>query len=231
MIDNDIAYVSPSTTYRILLAAGVLLRKNKKKSKKGKGFKQPGSPHKHWHIDITYIKIKGVFYYLILVLDGYSRLIVAWDLREKMTESDIEIVVQKGREVFPDAKPRIISDNGSQFISKEFKVFIALVGMTHVTTAPYYPQSNGKLERCNRTIKDFLRTMFIADYEDGLRLLGEFINYYNKERLHSAVGYVTPTDKLNGREKVIFAQRERKLENARMLRQEKRKQNLDNIAA
>jgi transposase InsO family protein len=85
MLDGDIVHVSPSTTYRVLVAAGVLTSKVKKPSKKGKGFHQPDAPHRHWHIDITYIKIKGVFYYLILVLDGYSRYVVAWDLRDRMT--------------------------------------------------------------------------------------------------------------------------------------------------
>ena len=122
---------------------------------------------------------------------------------------------EKGREKFEGVTPRIISDNGSQFIAKEFKVFISQTGMTHVTTAPYYPQSNGKLERCNKTVKHFLKTMYIADYEDGVRSIDEFINYYNNERLHSAIGYVTPNDKLHGREESIFAAREEKLEKAR----------------
>lgn len=218
MIDADIVYVSPSTTYRVLLSAGVLIKKNRRKSKKGTGFNQPQVAHQHWHIDITYIKIKGVFYYLILVLDGYSRYIVAWDLREKMTEADVEIVVQTGRETFSGVTPRIISDNGSQFVSKEFKIFITQVGMTHVTTSVHYPESNGKLERCNKTIKQFLMTMYIADFEDGKRLVGEFIAYYNTERLHSAIGYVTPADKLAGREKIISQQRDLKLETARQKR-------------
>lgn len=156
------------------------------------------------------------------MLDGYSRYIVAWDLRERMTEADVELVIQKGKEAFPEATPRVISDNGSQFIAKEFKVFMTLLGMTHTTTSPYYPQSNGKLERCNKTIKEFLRTMYIADYDDGKRLVAEFITYYTNERLHSAIGYVTPKDKLAGNDQRIFAQREAKLEQARALRKARR---------
>lgn len=230
MIDSDVVYVSPSTTYRILKAAGVLISWERKPSKKGKGFHQPSAAHHQWHIDITYIKIKGVFYYLIIVLDGYSRYIVSWDLRERMTEADIEIVVHRGKEAFPTANPRVISDNGSQFISKEFRVFLAQVGMTHTTTSPYYPQSNGKLERCNKTIKEFLRTMYIADSKDGLRLIGEFIGYYNTQRLHSAIGYVTPKDKLAGNEQQIFNTRDEKLENARALRQKQRAQKNNSLA-
>ena len=224
MIDADIVYVSASTTYRVLLSAGILFGEPQRKSKKGKGFKQPSRVHSHWHIDITYIKIKGVFYYLVLVLDGYSRYIVSWDLREKMEERDIEVVMQKGREKFPGAKPRIISDNGSQFISKEFRIFISRTGMSHVRTSVNYPQANGKLERSNKTVKEYLKTMYIADFEDGKRILGGFINYYNDERLHSAIGYVAPLAKLEGREKTIFAERERKLEGARLERAKVRQQ-------
>ena len=144
MIDEDVVYVSPSTTYRVLVAAGLIRTKKTKPSKKGKGFNQPGSVHRHWHIDITHIKIKGIFYYLMLVLDGYSRYIVGWDLRHQMTEQDVEIALQKAHEHFPGVTPRVISDNGSQFISKEFKHFIGQVGMTHTLISPYYPQSNGE---------------------------------------------------------------------------------------
>lgn len=218
MIEADIVYVSASTTYRVLVAAGVMRRKDLRPTKKGKGFAQPDAPHRHWHTDITSIKIKGVFHYLILVLDGYSRSIVAWGLREQMTEQDVEIVLQQAHEAFPSAKPRLISDNGSQFISKEFQHFLSIVGLTHTTTSPYYPQSNGKLERCNKTIKEFLRTHYLADYEDACRLIADFVSYYNTERLHSAIGYVAPADKLAGRESAIFAAREQKLHAARRAR-------------
>jgi transposase InsO family protein len=76
--------------------------------------------------------------------DGFSRYIVNWDIRESMTEADIEIILQGAKEKYPEARPRIISDNGPQFIAKDFKEFIRISGMTHVRTSPFYPQSNGK---------------------------------------------------------------------------------------
>jgi len=81
------------------------------------------------------------------ILDGYSRFLVHWDLRESMTEADIEIILERAKERYPGVKPRIISDNGPQFIAKDFKEFIRISGMTHVRTSPYYPQSSGKIER------------------------------------------------------------------------------------
>jgi putative transposase len=112
MIDQDIVACSPSSVYRVLAGAGLLARWNKKKSKKGKGFGQPEKPHQHWHVDIAYINISGTFYYLFTVLDGYSRFIVHWEIRECMTEKNVEIIIQRAREQFPSHNPRIISDNG-----------------------------------------------------------------------------------------------------------------------
>ncbi|MDD2558146.1 MAG: DDE-type integrase/transposase/recombinase [Desulfuromonas sp.] len=114
---------------------------------------QPLRPHEHWHIDVSYVNLCGTFYYLCSLLDGCSRYIIHWELRETMTEKDVEIILQRAREKFPEATPRIISDNGPQFIAKDFKAFIRMAGMTHVRTSPFYPQSNGKLERYHRTIK------------------------------------------------------------------------------
>ena len=142
--------VSPSSVWRVLGQAGLLTKWNGKPSKKGTGFEQPPQPHQHWHIDVSYINISGTFYYLCSVLDGYSRSIVHWELRESMTEAEIEIILQGAKEKNPEAKPRIISDNGPQFIARDFKEFIRISGMTHVRTSPYYPQSNGKLKRWPR---------------------------------------------------------------------------------
>ena len=132
MMDADIVAVSPSSVYRVLTNAGLLNRWNRKQSKKGTGFKQPLKAHEHWHIDISYINICGTFYYMCSVLDGFSRYIVHWETREAMKESDVEIILQRAKEKFPDANPRIISDNGPQFIAKDFKEFIKVSGMTHV---------------------------------------------------------------------------------------------------
>ena len=139
MLDQNECACSPSSVYRVLAAAGRLDRWNKKPSKKGTGFVQPLAAHEHWHIDITYINVAGTFFYLCLILDGASRAIVHWELRGQMTERDVECILQRGREKYPDARPRIISDNGPQFIAKEFKEFIRQAGMSHVRTSPYYP--------------------------------------------------------------------------------------------
>jgi transposase InsO family protein len=193
MMDDDIVAVSPSSVYRVLSGAGLLSRWNHKASKKGTGFQQPLKGHEHWHIDISYINIRGTFYYLCSILDGFSRYIVHWEIRRSMTEADVEIILQRARERFPDASPRMISDNGPQFISKDFKEFIRISGMTHVKTSPYYPQSNGKLERYHKTIKGTcIRVKTPLSLADARDIVADFVDNYNTERLHSGIGYITP---------------------------------------
>ena len=223
MLDEDVVAVSPASTYRVLRQAGRLDRWKPKPSRKGTGFAQPSAPHRHWHIDIAYLNIAGTFYYMCSILDGYSRFIVHWEIRESMKESDVETILQRARERYPDARPRIISDNGPQFIAKDFKVFIRLVGMTHVRISPYYPQSNGKLERWHRTLKSAaIRPATPGSLEEARKLVHQFVEYYNNRRLHSAIGFVSPADMLAGREKAIWAERDCKLEAARERRRERR---------
>ena len=219
MLDHDVVAVSPSSTYRVLKAAGLIDTWNTKPSKKGTGFEQPLRPHEHWHIDVSHINIAGTFYYLCSILDGCSRFIVHFELRQSMTEADIETILQRAMEKFPSAKPRIISDNGPQFIAKEFKEFVRIAGLTHVKTSPYYPQSNGKIERWHKSLKaDCIRPGTPLDIDQARRLIAGFVEHYNTVRLHSAIGYITPQDKLLGKDKAIFAARDQKLASARLQR-------------
>ncbi len=223
MIDADVAALSSSSVYRVLLQAGCIDRWNRGASKKGRGFQQPTEPHAHWHVDVTYLNLGGTFYYLCSVLDGYSRFIVHWEIRSAMKEIDIETIVQRGREKFPEARPRIITDNGPQFISRDFKLFIREAGMTHVRTSPYYPQSNGKIEAWHKTMKvETIRPNCPGTLEEAIRLMEAHVRYYNHERLHSAIGWITPADMLAGRGDEIRAARDRKLAAAREARRQKR---------
>jgi putative transposase len=223
MLDADIVAVSPTSVYRVLKQAGLLRAWAPKPSKKGRGFQQPEAPHQHWHVDIAYLNVAGTFFFLCSVLDGFSRFIVHWEIRPQMTEADVEIILQRAREVFPEARPRIISDNGPQFIAREFKEFIRISGMTHVRTSPFYPQSNGKLERWHKSLKsEAVRPKTPLSLADAQRVVDEYVTHYNTVRLNSAIGYLTPQDKLEGRAECILAERERKLQTAREGRRQRR---------
>lgn len=216
MLDRGVVAVSPSSVYRVLKAAGLLDRWQGKASKKGTGFTAPLAPHEHWHVDLAYLNLGGTFYYLCSVLDGY---IVHWELLASMTEKDVELVLQRAREKYPHARPRVISDNGPQFAAKDFKEYIRLAGMTHVRTSPYYPQSNGILERWQRSFKvEGWRPGLARTVEEAWTLTDKYVRYYNDVRLHSAIGYVAPKDKLEGRESAIWKRRDEQLENARIHR-------------
>ena len=215
MLDEDVVAVSPSSVYRVLHTAGLLRSGIAEPSSKGQGFDQPQQPQQHWHIDITYLNICGTFYYLCTILDGYSRYIIHWEIRAAMTAADVETILQRAREKYPQARPRIISDNGPQFIARDFKQFIRLCGMQHVRTSPYYPQSNGKVERWHQTLKqECLRPGSPLSPTHAQRIVAAFVDQYNHHRLHSAIGYITPADKLNQRETEIFDQRRQKLAQA-----------------
>jgi transposase InsO family protein len=192
----------------------------------GHGLEQPLAVHLHRHIGVSHINISGTSYYLCSILDGRSRYIVNCYLRESMTEADIEVILERARELHTEAKPRIISDNGWQFIAKDFKEFFRASGMTHVRTSPYYPQSKRK----DRTLPQIsqgrvhpARNAIVAGRcaESG----GEgYVEHYNNVRLNSAIGYITPKDMLAGRQQEIHAERDRKLEEARKQRQIRRQQ-------
>ena len=219
MLDADIVAASPSSVWRVLKAAGLLGAWAGASSKKGKGFKQPLRPHEHWHSDISYLNIAGTFYYFFGLIDGASRYIVHWEIRESMTEADLEIVIERAKARFPQARPRIISDNGPQYIAREFHDYIRLSGMTHVRTSPYYPQSNGKIERFHGSLKrECIRPRTPVSLEDARGVVASYVDHYNTIRLHSSIGYVAPTAVLEGRAETIHDQRKCKLETARQRR-------------
>ena len=196
MLDADVVAVSPSSVYRVLKAAGKLRPTLGKAFQEGEGLRAADlRPHEHWHIDVSYINICGTFYFLCSVLDGYSRFVVHWEIRDTMKESEVETIIQRAREQFPGERPRIISDNGPQFVAKDFKEFIRICGMTHVSTSFYYPQSNGKMERWYKTLKgDCIRVADPAELgrrptpRRGVRDLLQRRSLAQCDRLHHSGG-------------------------------------------
>jgi len=224
MLDANVAAASPSSVYRVLKDADQLRRNRNCSSPRGRGFVQPVAPHEHWHMDISYLNICGTFYYLCSILDGYSRTIVHCEVRESMTQADVETILQRAHELFPAARPRIISDNGPQFVARDFKAFIRLCGMTHVRTSPFYPQSNGKIESWHKTVKrECIRPRTPLNLEDARHIVATYVHHYTDQRLHAGIGYVTPRDRLEGSDRVIWEERYRKLAEARVTRRRARR--------
>ena len=199
MLDRDLVAVSPSSAYRVLKQAGLLDRHNLKPSKKGTGFVQPLSAHDHWHIDVAFLNLGGTFYNLCSVLDGYSRSIVHWEIRESMTERDVETIVQRDVERHPGKKSTHHQRQWPAVCRQGFQgVHPQLTGVTHVRRA--------RIIR-NRMARSSDGTQFgnasaygqrrcLGSMRRGRRI-ASYVDHYNM-RLHSALAMRTPADKLTG---------------------------------
>jgi putative transposase len=224
MIDEDIVSVSPSTTYRVLKQAGLLSRWNTDDLKSTKRpFVQPTAQHEQWHIDIKYVNVMGTFLFFIGIIDGYSRYIVNHELRSNMTEYDVELTLQRAKEKYPGVNPRVVTDNGPQFISKDFAEFIRDSGLKQIRTSIANPQANGKIEAYFKTLsRECLRRRSFIGIEDARKQIAGFVDRYNNERLHSSLGYLRPRDYLYGDVKERFSERQKKLDRARIERRKLR---------
>lgn len=221
MLDENIVAVRPLTTYRVLKGTGWLRRWSQSRMvNAGAGFQQTDQIHQPWHIDISYVNIKGTFLFLITVMDRYSRKILHHELRRSIKQYDIQLTLQRVVEKYPDARPVLISDNGKQFLVKEFKAFLHFCDLPHIQTSPHYPQSNGKMERFYRTIKsEAIRRQSYLSIDDARGQINRYITYYNEKRLYSSIYYLTPEEMFEGKLEKRRKERQRKLDRA----QEKRR--------
>jgi|TARA_Y100000294_G_scaffold91977_1_gene85772 transposase InsO family protein len=212
--DNKGFSVSESTVYRILRRAG-LVKSPKMQLKAGKEYhRKTSGPHQMWATDASYFKVIGWgYYYMVTVMDDYSRFILAHKLQRDMTSDSFIEVVQDAvdrtgmTEVPLEDRARLLSDNGSGYVSRAFGDYLRLVGIRHILAAPYHPQTNGKLERYHQTIKRDVNQVPYEVPSDLEAAIATFVSYYNYRRYHMALGNVTPDDVLTGRRKQILQRR------------------------
>jgi len=221
MVDGNVAFVSPGSVYNVIKRYNLGKKWAGLEEEMKKGFEQPQAVHEQWHIDFSYIRIGGAFYYFLGILDGYSRRLLTWRLCRDMEGLNAEVLVTETKEMYPEAKtPRLISDNGSQFVSKDFRELLVYLELEHTFTSANHPQSNGKLERFHRTLKsEHVRRSAYFSYEDACIRFASWIAYYNGERLHSAICYLTPNDVFYGKKEKRLAERRKKLHTAYINRQ------------
>ena len=212
--DNKGFSVSESTIYRILRGAG-LVKSPEMQLKAGKEYhRKTTRPNQMWATDASYFKVIGWgYYYMVTVMDDFSRFILAHKLQRDMTsDSFIEVVqdaVDKtGMTEVPVAdRTRLLSDNGSGYVSRAFGDYLRLVGIRHILAAPYHPQTNGKLERYHQTIKRDINQVPYEVPADLETAIATFVSYYNYRRYHKALRNVTPSDVLRGRREEILQRR------------------------
>jgi len=220
MVDRNVACVRPSTLYKIMKRNDLFPEWAAPAEEKKKGFEQPVRPNEQWHTDFSYVRVCGAFYFFACVLDGFSRKILVWDLFPTMEGLNIEILVTRAKELYPESHARIIHDNGKQFTSREFLELVARLELKETSTSPFHPQSNGKIERMHRTFKtEEVRRDDYHGFIDAKKKMGGWVHGYNSERLHSAIGYLTPDEVFAGRMEERLAERLEKMYNANKKRQ------------
>jgi putative transposase len=206
IVDGDGSYVSESTIFRVLKRVGLIKPAEIVGFKAGKEYhRKTKRVNELWATDCSHIKVIGWgWYYLVTVMDDYSRFILAWELKSNMAADSLIDVVQKAvdatgmTDVPVEDRTMLLSDNGAGYISRQFGEYLGLVGIRHILASPYHPQTNGKIERYHRTLKGELSLMpyeMPGELEEAIRA---FIDYYNYQRYHEALGDVTPYDVYTG---------------------------------
>jgi putative transposase len=212
--DNEGFAISESTVYRILRREGLVKRQETQLTAAKEYHTKTTRPHQMWASDTSYFRVVGWgYYYLVTVMDDYSRFILAWKLQRDMSANSLIEVIQEAvdatgmTEVPVEDRTRLLSDNGAGYVSRAFRNYLRLVGIGHILAAPFHPQTNGKLERYHQSIK---REVNQVPYElpgQLERAVADFVEYYNFRRYHKALGNVTPADVLQGRREQILKRR------------------------
>jgi putative transposase len=213
--DSSQVYISESTVYRVLKRAGLIKPAEIIGYKAAKEYdRKTGRPNELWATDCCHLRVADWgWYYLVTVMDDFSRFILGWDLKTDMTGGSLEDVVQlavdvtRMTNVSVEDRTVLLSDNGAGYISSQFNEYLRLVGIRHITASPFHPQTNGKIERYHRSLKG---EIYLQPYDMPSQLkdaIRSFVEYYNHRRYHEGLGNVTPGDVYTGKHLEIIARR------------------------
>ncbi len=221
MVDRDVAYLRPLHVYRVLQEAQLLARRPMMPS----GLKRPPAPDhpdQIWHLDLMYLFVRPRWYYLVDILDGYSRFLVHWTLSHTLATDPVLRTMQAALErAVPrrPGEPHVVHDHGSQFVSGEWRLFITATGLTDIRTRVAHPESNGRLERLHRTHREEgLVDAELTGYGPTIEALTRWAHYYNYERPYASLAYLRPIDYYRGDPHARLAERAQKLANAHQAR-------------
>lgn len=216
MVDEGAANLCPSTVYKILSENDLLYRFKRSKPSPGVYNFKPEKPHDQWHVDIMYLNVRGSWFFLVAVIDAYSRYIVHWDLLLDMTSREVNLVIQQALEKHPGTAPRIVSDNGTQFTGKDFKSLIKQFSLKEIKIRIKHPESNGISERFyGLTRQEGLEGKCPANFYEAKKVLADWVACYNNQRLHSGLNYLRPVDYFSGEPEKLLEIRREKLTRAR----------------
>jgi len=230
MVDEDVACLSPSTVYRILKVENLVCPWRRRKKRTREEEEKARRADEIWATDLMVVVVGGRTYYLVNFLDEYSRMIVHHALVPSMDGMTVSIEAQaaieqllqeKGAAISADGMPRLRSDNGSCYISREFRGVLDEHGLGHQRIKPHCPEENGVVERSNRTLREALEGEELTDLWQARDVMARIVRWYNAERLHSALGYLRPIDYYRGDPARLHEARRRKMAEARHRRREK----------
>jgi len=212
--DNAGFAISESTVYRILRTEGLVKRQETQLSAANEYHTKTTRPHQMWATDASYFRVVGWgYYYLVTVMDDYSRFILAWKLQKDMSANSLIEVVQEAvdatgmTDVPVEDRTKLLSDNGAGYVSRSFRDYLRLVGIGHILAAPFHPQTNGKVERYQQSLKREVNQLPYELPSQLERAIADFVDYYNYRRYHKALGNVMPADVLYGRREEILKRR------------------------
>jgi transposase InsO family protein len=212
--DNEGVGISESTVYRLLRREGLVKRQETQLMAAKEYHTKTTRPHQMWATDASYFRVAGWgYYYLVTVMDDYSRFILGWKLQKDMSANSLIEVVQRAVDatgmtgVPVEDRTKLLSDNGAGYVSRAFRDYLNLVGIGHILAAPFHPQTNGKVERYQQSLKREVNQLPYERPSELERAITAFVDYYNHRRYHKALSDVTPADVLYGRREEILERR------------------------
>ena len=226
MVDEDVAFVSPSTVYRVLKEASLVCPWKGRRKRRREDHEKASRSDERWATDLMHLKVAEAEYYFVSFIDEYSRYIVYQELLTGMDGVTVSVAAQAALETLtsPDgalrAQPEIRSDNGSGYISQEFRGVLTEHGLSHHRIKPHCPEENGIMERTYRTFRERLEGEVLENLLQARDVMARIVHWYNEERLHSALGYLRPVDYYQGDPDQLQAVRRQKLAQARHRRRE-----------
>jgi putative transposase len=227
MVDEEIVYLSPSTVYRILKTANLVCPWRRRMKRRREEAEKATRPDERWATDVMQIQVGTGTYFVVTFMDEYSRYLVYYAIAPSMDGLTISTAAQAAIDTLPKgtdgqlvAKPEIRSDNGSGYISREFKTVLQENGLGHHRIRPHCPEENGLIERVHRTLREELEGEALTNLLEAEKVLGRIVKRYNEERYHSALGYLPPKEYYRGDSAARFEERRRKLAEARHKRRE-----------